>query len=815
MLLHLANDLRYAARRLAASPGFTVATVATIAIGVGVNTGIFSVLNGLALRDLPVPDSGELVGIAQTIEGVERTAYGSSSMFSTAEYRTYRDSSTTLAGLVGFSTSVRATLGGEVPQRIGGALVTCNYFEVLREPLLLGPGFRADDCEAAGNATPTVVLGHGLWTTVFGADRAIVGRKVLLNRQSFTVVGVAEEGMRGFDLEAASYFAPIAAQPLLQTGFELYGNDEASWLTLLGRRAPGTTLGQVRAELGVIAARIDQQQASRETTLIVESGRPVARPEARPLFVAATTVVMAAFGMVLLVACANVANLLLARATARSSEIAVRMSLGASRGRIVQQLLAESALIAALGGALGSVLAVWSFQGLVTFVLSAFGPETPQLTLDLTPDARVLAYAFVLTLVTGVLFGLLPALRASSRELNTVMKGASASGHRSEGRLRGALVATQVAVCMMLVIGASLLLRGLYATQTVEPGFRYENVTVVAVSLDGGEYDGVRAAEFRRQLVERVAGLPGVEAIAQALRSPLSEGTVQMMAGLPGQEQLFPMDLNYVSADYFSLLELPLALGRAFSAADETDTPAAAIVTEATARRLWPDRNSIGERLVVETGANVRSEVEIVGITRDAEVRVIGETPSRYLYLPAPSSLRRELLVKGGDFAALAPQIRAAVGELDPAVVMRVAPLEANLDFWRRLAGVISTLATGLGVVALVLAVVGVYGVVAYAVGRRTREIGIRVALGAATRDVVALVLEQTMRPVIVGVAIGVAGGLAVSRVLSSVLFGVSPTDVIALLGAALVVVGAALAAGILPARRASRVDANVVLHYE
>jgi hypothetical protein len=288
-----------------------------------------------------------------------------------------------------------------------------------------------------------------------------------------------------------------------------------------------------------------------------------------------------------------------------------------------------------------------------------------------------------------------------------------------------------------------------------------------------------------------------------------------MMASLPGQ-QPFAMDFNYVSDNYFSLLDLPLVLGRAFSAADETDRPNAAIVTEATARRLWPDGNPLGQRLAVEFEHGQPVEVEIVGIARDAEVTMIGELSSSYLYLPATPGLHREMLLKTrSDLATLTPQIRAVVAELDPGVVVRVAPLEANLDFWRSLAGVISTLATGLGAVALVLAVVGVYGVVAYAVGRRVREIGIRIALGAATTDVVALVLRQTMRPVVVGVAIGMAGGLALSRVLSSVLFGISPTDALALLGAAVVVIAAAFAAGVVPARRASRVDPNVALHYE
>jgi predicted permease len=815
--MHLWNDLRYAARRLSGSPGFTFAAVATIALGVGINTGIFSVLNGLALRELPARDAGELVSVHQLTEGVGRRVHGSRSMHSVAEYEVYRDGARTLSGLIGFSTSNRLTLNGETPREVAGALVTCNYFEVLRESLALGPGFSPSDCDVNRQA-PTVVLGHALWTDAFGADPAIVGREIVMNRQPFTVVGVAAPGMRGVDLEAASFFATYSAQPLLDNDADLFRMDDASWLTLVGRRAPGATLDEVRAELRVIAARIDEAQPPRKTTLVVERAQALSRPEARNDILTVAGVVMAAFGMVLLIACANVANLLLARATSRSGEIAVRLSLGASRARIVQQLLAEALLLAAAGGALGSLLAVWSFQGLFVFAWSALPADAPQLAIDTSPDELVLAYAFVLTLVTGVLFGLLPALRASKRDLHTAMKGASTVGHRAEGRLQGALVGTQVAVCMILMLAASLLLRGLYAAQTVEPGFRYEDVAVVSIDLGGGGYDVERGAMFQQQLSERVRAVAGVEAVALALRPPLAEGNIETMAGLPGQDGLFRMGFTNVSADYFSVLEIPLLRGRAFTGADETDTSTAAIVTEATARRLWPDDDPIGQRLAIGIAMNQAAEFEVVGVVRDAQITTIGEITSSYVYLPAAPRSQRglRLLVKSGsDFGSTAAAIRAAVAQLDPGLVVRVAPLEANLDTWRSLARVVSTLAVALGVVALALAAVGVYGVVAYAVGRRAREFGVRIALGADAQDVALLVLKQQLRPVVIGAVIGLGAALVVSRILSSVLFGVSPTDGVALLAALAVVGGVALAAGIFPARRASRVEPNVALHYE
>ncbi len=819
MLSSLWNDIRYAVRSLCGSPGFAAAAIVTIALGIGINTGIFSLLNGFVFRDLPAPDAEELVGIAQIIEDddVVRATRGWSSGFSTAEYRRYRDGIETLSGLMGYSRPYTVTLGMETPHEIEGAAVTCNYFDVLEQSPALGPGF-SPDCDAPGTA-PTVVLGHELWMTAFDADPDVVGRQVELNRQSFTVVGIAPKNMRGVDREPVSVFAPISTQPRLAPGWNVYEEPQVSWLALVGRRAGEAGLDEVRAELGVIAARIDAEQPPRRTRLVVARATLASSPEVRTVFLSVGAVVLAAFGVVLLIACANVANLLLARATGRAREIAVRMSLGASRARIVQQLLAESAVIALLGGALGFVLALSSFQGLFAFALSALPADAIRLAVDTSPDGRVLAYAFVLTLATGVLSGLAPALQASKPQLYATIKADATGGERRAGdRLQGAFVGVQVALCMMLMIAAGLLVRGLYATQTVEPGFDYENVLVASFELDGAGYDAEAAAAFQRQFLERVRALPGVDAVAQAALGPLSSDDMDWSARLPDQEQWFGIGFNRVSPGYFSLLGIPIVRGRTFTDSELEDGSTAAIVTEAAARRYWPGGDPIGRTLTWSGGAGEPRELRIVGIAADAQVTRIGELASDYVYLPATTrdqSSVRLLARSRTDLDTTASAVRAVAADLDPALVVRVAPLEANLDVWRGLASVVSTLSVSLGGLAVVLAAVGIYGVVAYAVGRRLREIGIRMALGARAYDVLALILKRTMRPVVVGAVIGVAAAAAASDVLSSVLFGVSPVDPIGLAGAALFVLFVALTTGLLAARRATQAEPSATLRCE
>jgi predicted permease len=816
MLSAIWNDIRYSVRTLARNPSVTVLAVVTIALGIGVNAGIFTTVNGVLYRNLPAGNAHELVTIEQTIEGAPGRV---GNAFSTQEYRNLAERTTSLSGVFGSSDPTRTTLGGESPQQIAGAIVTCEYFDVLEQPPAMGRALRAEDC--ATGAGPVVVLAHELWSTAFESDLSIIGRVIELNRQLFTVVGVAQEGTYGgLAFYRTQYFAPISAQPLLLPDEDTYGNDGRGWLFVTGRRA--ASIEQVRAELGVFAAQIDAEQPGRTTTMRVARATPVAG-FFRDVLGTIAAVVMTAFALVLLIACANVANLLLARATARNREIAIRFSLGASRARVVRQLLTESVLISVAGGVLGSVLGVWAFQTLAAVVIpTLMPPGSWPLFIDPSPDFRVIAVMAAVTLGAGVLFGLAPAFRVSKPDLHAVIKqdAHGTSGRRGGGRLQGVLVGAQVAMTMVLIVGVGLLLRGLAATQTVDVGFDVRNVAVASYDTRGGGYDDAEAAAFQRRLLDEVRRLPVVEAAAQVITEPLNSDMEGSGIRLPTQDrsQTRFVALNGVTADYFDVVGIPIVRGRAFEDADMTDGSVATIVTESTARNLWPGQDPVGQRMLLAVSRDQDVTLEVVGMARDAQIAVVGRVEPYYLYVPAAprSAQLLQLLVKSrSDFASTAAAIRAAAARLDPGLAVQVRPLESNVDYWRNLSGTLTGLAGGLGLLALTLGAVGVYGVVAYFVGRRTREIAIRVALGARRGNLLAMIMRRTMRTVIIGAVVGLVGAVAVSRLLSAVLFGVSPFDPIGIGVAALFVFAVAFAAAFLPGRNAVRQQPLAALHYE
>lgn len=817
MLANLWSDIRYAARGLRKDPGFASVAILAIALGIGINTGIFSVLNGFALREIPAPASAQLSSIHRLLEGVpDRSTHGTGTMVSTQEYRLFRDQSRSLSSLMGYAPFWEVTLGGDQLRRVNGELVTCGYFRTLGLKPAAGALFTESNCSDE-TVSPVVVLSHDLWRNSFGSDPAIVGRSLILNRQSFQVLGVAPEGFRGVELLPALYFAPISAQQTLLADANYREDPRVSWLQLIGRRKPGISESAVRAELGVLEAQLDRQQPGRRSTILLGRATAFSMPRERTAILAVSSIILGAFGLVLLIACANVANLLLARIAGRAKESAVRLAIGATRWRLVQQQMVESLLIALVGGLLGAAIAAATFQGLVTLVLSTLPRQMPAIRIDASPDLSVFGFAFALTLITSLGFGLAPALQASRIDLASGMKQDSAGGgRRTTGLLRGALVAVQVAVCMLLLIVAGLLMRGLHSAQTIDPGFEYRTVAQVSYDMRGAGFNEEKARQFQAAMFDTVRAIPGVDAVAFTETTPLSMETHTEMFAAEGMAPR-QVSMNAVSPEYFSLIGTPVVLGSNFTGKEPPGSEVV-IVTESTARLFWPGRNPVGQ-VLQHGGSRTRFQpMSVIGVVRDAQLTQVGSVEDPYLYVPAGTAtpLREQLLIRTQvNVNEIAGAIRERARKLDPAMVVRVAPLEENLALWRAMARLIAGLSGSLSGLGLVLASIGVYGVVSYAVSKRLREVGIRMALGASAAEVRSMILKQSMRPVFAGATVGLALAAGVARILQSVLFGVSAYDPVAFVGAPLFLITVAVTASMVPIRRAMNVDPMTALRYE
>jgi predicted permease len=604
-------------------------------------------------------------------------------------------------------------------------------------------------------------------------------------------------------------------QEALEPGENRLSNDNMSWLAMLGRTRPGVTIKEVRANLDVIAGRIDQRHPGRTTSLAIHTATFFSSPDERQFLIPVASVVLAAFALVLLIACANVTNLLLARASVRQREIALRLSLGAGRWRLVRQLLTESLLLSLAGGALGSILALWSFIRVTRFVTTHLPQDFPPIAVNVGPNLHVLVYALLLTLFTGIAFGLAPALRSSRLDLNSSMKGDGTfgAGRRSGRFLLNTLVGSQVAVCMVLLVAAGLLLRGLYYAQTVDPGFEIKAVAATFLDLGKQGYDPPHATQFMTRFRERLRGLPGVTEVAQAECAPLSHDFSVDHFTVPGHTDKIAIEYNHVSPNYFSLIDIPIVRGRSFTPGEKRDAPAI-IVTESTARRLWPGQDPLGKTLRESSGR----EHTVIGVAKDAQVSHLGQLSTSYLYFPAgpeDDSRSYALIRYATGFGDVAKSIRDAAQSIDPNVAIDVTRLEDYLEVWRAPSRIVAGLSGTLGALALLLCSIGVYGMVSYSVSRSVREIGIRMALGANKAEVMRHVLWQAMRPVLIGGAVGVVLCSAVSGVLSSMMFGLGTHDPIAFVSVPLFLLVVASVASFIPARRAMEVDPIVALRCE
>jgi len=811
----IAQDLGYAARTLKTQPGFLLVSVLTMALGIGINGGVFSILNSLLLRPVPTAEPGALVSMYEEWNHSEnRDYFGGMYRFSLPEYKAFRDGNHVLTGLAAYHPELGVLVNDDAQQTVG-QVVSCNYFSVLQPAMALGRGFADTECSGE-RASDLVVLSDEYWRRAFGGDPKIIGHTIRMNRIPLTVIGVAAPGFEGTDLVKAAFWAPLPMMKALRGGMKSvdFTSNHVSWLELVGRRRRGVSAEEVRANLAVIAKNLDHEEPKRSTTLTVSEATLLGAPNIRKGVMEAGAGLLIAVGMVLLIACANLANLMLARSIARSKEIAMRMALGASRSRVVRQLLTEALLVAAFGGMLGSAVACWSGQALFRFVQGHLPAGAPPVQLPIHADWRVVGYAFLLTMLTGAGFGLLPALRATRPDLNTLLKqeGAGLTMGKQRGTFRGALVGGQVALCMVLLLASGLLVRALLRSQTVDPGFSMRDVAVMNFDLGSVGYSDAQARAFNASLVERLRGLPGVQGVVRAFGSPLGD---RHFFSVFRVEKLPDMASGYleVSPGFFSLLKIPLVRGRDFSQADIARGAHYLVVSESVARTLWPGEDPLGK--AIEYGP-AKSKWEVIGVARDAEVGELGASDRRFVYLPPDPAdeLGMQVVMVGykGDYGALSKSLSATAKTLDPALKVRVAKLEDNLGAYQTISKLTAGAAGVLGLAALGLAMIGLYGTVAYGVSRRTREIGLRLALGARSTNVLSLLVRQAMRPVAIGAAVGVVLCAAVSRILAGVLFGVSPHDAVTFTAVPMLLVGIALLAAWIPARKALNVDPAVTL---
>ena len=820
------QDLRYGARALIKSPGFTAVAVLSLALGIGANTAIFSLIDKLLWRSLPVREPGQLVLLSA--ESVNPRFLNT--VFSYPDYRDYRDMNRVFSGLIAFRDAEVEVGAGDEAGRAAGELVSGNYFDVLGVGAARGRTIRPED-DASPGKSPVVVLSHGLWQRRFGSDPDIVGKAVTLAGASYTVVGVAPSGFNGLTLERPTYFwVPLAMQQQL-TSENLFasGNRGAAWLKLVGRLKAGVTAAQAQAGLDVLARQVrdantpesDRGRPFYERRMLLEptgNGISILRKDlSKPL-----TLLLATVGLILLIACANVANLLLTRAASRRKEIAVRLALGASRARLVRQLVTESLLLASLGGAAGLLFAEWLAGLLLTY--NPYRIDLAQTTFGITLDARVLAFTLFASALSGLVFGLVPALRSSRPDLIPALKGEVAALRQGAARLgpRGLLVVLQVALSLVVLVGAGLLVRSLRNLFAVDPGFRPAGVLLVPVSLPSKKYDEARGREFFRELTGRLRALPGVERVSSATVTPMGgevftrSVTVEGYTPEPGQN--IGVDSNEVGPGYHELMGIPLVQGRGFTEQDGAGAPRVAVISEAMARVYFAGQNPLGKRLWLGKGS---PPLEVIGVARDSKYHTLTESPlphldtpilqDPYAYLDVTVNVRAS-----GDAAALLPAVRREVKALDPSLTLAGAgTLTEELGNSLAAARMAATLTTLFGLVALLLSAVGLYGAISYSVAQRTREIGIRMALGAQSSDVLTLVIGKGLILTAAGAGVGLAAALALTRLATGLLFGVSATDPATFVAITLLLSAAALLACYIPARRAAKVSPTVALRYE
>jgi predicted permease len=846
-------DLRFALRQLAKSPGFAAVTILSLALGIGANTAIFSLVNAVLLRSLPVKNPGELV-LFRYIEGPRGTlaragenngfndpATGrfSSTSFSIATFAALRANHPGLAEVFAFApfSQITVAIDGQPEVVASGQYVSGNYHAGLGVSAGLGRTLIPDDDQPA--AAPVAVISDRYWENRFARDPAVLGQTIQINQVPVTLVGVTPPGFAGAMQvgDTADISVPLALHARLQPGAAT-GRAQPWywWIRIMGRLAPDANAAQTRANLeplfqnsareGWLAGRAASYATGDGTmpglpALALEPGGQ-GENDTRRRYTPSLRVLVGLVGLVLLAACVNVANLLLARGAARRREIALRLALGASRGRVVRQLLAESLLLAFLGALLGAALACWSRGLLLSLRVLGSSPQTSA-ALDLRLDGRVLGFTVAITAATALLFGLAPALRATRVNLKEELQGGARTlGAGSRSRLSQSLMIIQIALSLVLLVGTGLFVRTLRNLQTVDPGFNPHQLVLFRVNAVG--YADDQSAALHARLRERLERLPGVRAVTFSRVALLGDGRMSRRVAVPGTTpdpgQSPNINVNALAPNFLRAMEIPLLLGREFTDHDAASAPKVAIVNQAFARRFFGDESPLGRRIEFGNTPNASAaSVEIVGGARDAKYTGLREVSPATIYLPAPQlpgSTANFALRVSASPASLIAAIQGAVREIDPSLpVINLRTQDEQIDRLNSQERLFAHLSGFFGAVALALACVGLYGLMSYQVLRRTGEIGLRMALGALPAQVLGLILRESLTLVGLGVLAGVALALGATRWLSSLLFGLSPTDPIAYGGSALLLLVVALVACLLPARRAAKIDPMVALRTE
>jgi len=827
----LVQDTRYAVRALRANPGFAATAVLSLALGIGANTAIFSILNAVMLRSLPVEDPQRLVQL-----GSPRSdpAHPLRVYFTNPIWEQVREHQQAFSGTLAFSEDRFDLAAGGESHFAEGLWASGDFFRVLGVPAMRGRVFTADDdLHGGGHAGPVAVISHGFWKRHFASDPDIVGKTIRLNRHLFTIIGVTPPWFTGFDVDTPYDVAiPIGCEPILHTDRSALADRDWWWLRILGRLLPGQTPQQAEAKMKTLAPEVyratlsvnsdpDGQKEYLQRSFAL---RPAATgfSDTGTQYRTALFTLMAVVGLVLLIACANIANLLLARAAARQREISIRMAIGAARRRVMRQLMSESLLLSALGAAGGMLFAAWGSRLLVQF-LSQTGSE---LQLDTAPDLRVLAFTMGVAVLTGLLFGLAPALRATRVSPNSVLKEHARGMVGSRFSLGRALVTGQVALSLMLLVGAGLFLGTLRNLLSIDLGFSRHNILLVRAGLMQTNVPKAQRPRVYREIVERLRAIPGVSSVSSSALTPIGNDEWDRVVYPEGYSPKGKDDtqvyFNRVSPGYFETMRTPLSLGRDFSERDDASAAKVMLIGESAARRFFGRANPIDKtiRASAEDSHGKQDIYQVIGVVKDAKYAAVDEalTPTVYVACaqdtdPWPEvnfEVRSERPVE-----AFIPAVRAAIGEVNRGISLEFRNFETQVNDSLLQPRIVALLSAFFGGLALLLAMIGLYGVTAYGVARRQAEIGIRMALGAQPASVVWLVLREVAVMLAIGTALGLAASLPAGRLVASLLYGVQPYDAAPLAIAALVLGIATGIAAYLPAHRAARLDPMAALREE